>query len=381
MSIRKKNIVISAINVFEGGPLSIMKDFLNALARKELLSLYEITVFVHKKELYSEYTKQFTFLEKPSSRKSYLFRLYYEYIYFFVYSITRKIDIWISMHDMTPTVKAKDRYVYCHNASPFLRPSSTIWRTNKTLFFMSLLYKYVYRVNIRKNSAVIVQQDWMRREFYRMFGVKRIIVARPTINTQFIPALKKSVDNRRKIFFYPLYPRPFKNIELICEACKILESRRYEFEMWLTLDGTENRYTKDVYGKYANITSLKWLGLISREGIMRLYGESDCLVFPSLLESWGLPITEYKAYGKPMLCSDLPYAHEAVDEYHAVSFFDPYNAEELAEKMAKLITGRLTFDVTYKVNIASPYVSGWEELVSMICRPSSSMKFTTLEGL
>ena len=79
----KKNIVLSAINFFEGGPLSILKDCLTFLNTSTYLHQYNFIALVHKKSLFdeSEYA-HITFIEFPKSRTSYIYRLYYEYVYF-----------------------------------------------------------------------------------------------------------------------------------------------------------------------------------------------------------------------------------------------------------------------------------------------------------
>ena len=50
------------------------------------------------------------------------------------------------------------------------------------------------------------------------------------------------------------------------------------------------------------------------------YNKIDCLIFPSKLETWGLPISEFMAFDKPMLIADLPYAHETAAGAKYVAF-------------------------------------------------------------
>ena len=73
----KKTIVISAINFFEGGPLSILNDCVSYL-ESNLADQYNVIVYVHKVNLFK--SVKITFKELPNSRKSYIYRLYYEYI-------------------------------------------------------------------------------------------------------------------------------------------------------------------------------------------------------------------------------------------------------------------------------------------------------------
>lgn len=69
-----KQLVISGINLFEGGPLSIYYDCLNCIRDMGLFHEYEITAFVHKKELFENYQDIITLIELPKSRVNYIYR-------------------------------------------------------------------------------------------------------------------------------------------------------------------------------------------------------------------------------------------------------------------------------------------------------------------
>ena len=365
MTSGKKTMVISGINLFEGGTLSIYKDFLKALIEKKIPDDYEVTIFVHKKELFADYAQYVTILELPDSRKSYLNRLYYEYVYFWFWSCKRHVDIWVSLHDMTPNVRADRRYVYCHNPSPFLKRTKAICKLGKTYYYMSLFYKYLYQINIKKNTAVIVQQNWLRQEFTKMFGVRNIIVARPDIKVE-VPTVVEGKNPDKPVFIYSAYPRPFKNFEVICQASRILEQEGLDFEVQFTIDGTENPYAEMIYQEYFGVRSIHWLGLIGRDEMFRKYGQSDYLIFPSLLETWSLPITEYKEFGKPLICADLPYAHETVGTYDAVSFFAPESPEQLADIMRAVIKGTHRFSSVTAKAVDQPFAQDWQTLIEWI---------------
>ena len=168
----------------------------------------------------------------------------------------------------------------------------------------------------------------------------------------------------KKIFFFPSYPRVFKNFEIICEASKILiEEGIDDFEVILTIDGTENKYSKYVFNKYKNIDLI---GLQSREKVFEYYQKSSCLIFPSKLETWGLPITEYKEFNKPILLANLDYAKETIGDYNQVLFFNPEDSQELKIQMKKIITETAIFEKTYQKKIKEPFVQSWTELFDMI---------------
>ena len=59
------------------------------------------------------------------------------------------------------------------------------------------------------------------------------------------------------------------------------------------------------------------------------------VVYPSIYEGFGLPVLESMALGTPVICSLGSSFHEVGQE--AVLYADPYNYNDLKDKMIKLI--------------------------------------------
>ena len=363
----KKIIIISAVNFRAGGPLSVLQDCLS-YAHKHLSSHYQVIALVHKAELFHD-VDNIKFIEFPKSASSYLYRLYYEYFYFKRVSLQYNPFLWLSLHDMTPNVQAKVRAVYCHNPSPFYNITLKEFYLEPTFALFNFFYKYLYAINIKKNQFVIVQQEWLRKKFKSMYGIKNIIVAHPEIifKPQEIPneLHKKEIYH----FFFPTLPRIFKNIELICEAVKILNNKKISnFELALTLDGTENRYAQSLVNNYKNIKNINFIGKQPRNQVFAIYQHTDCLIFPSKLETWGMPITEFKNFNKPILVADLQYAHETVGSYKKIKFFNPTDSYDLANKMEQALTSNIVFDAPKVVPISFPYTENWDGLFKILLK-------------
>ncbi len=370
--LNKKIIVISAVNLFEGGTLTILNTNL-AFANDYLSVDYNIIVLVYKKSLFDlDKFSNITFEEFPQSRSNYFVRLYLEYFHF--HNLSKKWDpyLWFSLHDITPNVKAEIRAVYCHNPSPFKPKLISDLYFQPTLFFFSLFYKLLYQINIKKNDYVVVQQIWLKNEFIKLFGLhkEKILVCYPESKKEVVSNKINSDSSLAKdkgifTFFYPALARPFKNFEVIGEAISILEKKGIiNFQVVITIKGDENNYSKHIFKKYSKLKQLEFVGMLSFEKVKKIYVECDALLFPSTLETWGLPITEFKDYNKPVLLSKLPYAFETLGDYDKGSFFDPSNAADLAQKMQLLMNGSLQFDITSITN--ENVLIGWPELYNKI---------------
>ena len=340
----KPTIVISAINIFEGGALVVLTECLAAL-EAHFSDDYRIVALVHRSSLFD--LKYIELLEFPKSRSSYVLRCYYEYVIFKKLSKQLKANLWFSLHDMTPRVTARIRAVYCHNPSPFYQSRLKDWRLSPTVALFSVFYKYLYRINIQQNNYVVVQQNWLAKAFAHNYNLEdsKLLVAKPLYDMK-VSAIeyKTKEENASYSFFYPAYPRVFKNHELICEAVKKLnEAGVNDFEVYLTIDGSEDAYAHMIVKKYDYLSQLKFIGRIDRNEVQRYYEKTDALLFPSKLETWGLPISEFSAYDKPILAADLPYAYETGDKATKIAFFNSEDPFCLVGQMQRLIKGDEAF--------------------------------------
>ena len=74
---------------------------------------------------------------------------------------------------------------------------------------------------------------------------------------------------------------------------------------------------------------ITFTGYVKDEEIPKIYQDASFFVFPSLYEGFGLPVLEALAAGTKVICSNAASLPEIGGE--AVLYFDPKNAEELAE--------------------------------------------------
>jgi glycosyltransferase involved in cell wall biosynthesis len=363
----KKIIVVSAINIVDGGAYSILKECLEVLS-SEFSSNFEIIALVHKVPALQ--LNNISFIEFPLSKRSWFLRIYYEYFYFSKFSAKRNIYLWLSLHDITPNVKAKIRAVYCHNAAPFYKMSINEILLEPKLFLFSKFYQWLYKINVDANNYIIVQQNWLREYFLKFSQKPQVVVAHPTVSSiasnEQILITDRIEEN--KIFFYPSFPRVFKNFEVICEAVlKLNNAGHKNFNVYLTLSGDLNKYDRSLVKKYGQVSNIHFIGLLSRNEVFDFYHKANCLIFPSKLETWGMPLTEFKNYNKSILAADLPYAHETIGNYDKAIYFDPNDAESLAFYMAHVLND--TIDKHYQKAINGPLkpeTESWQDLFKLI---------------
>lgn len=354
-----QRVVVSGVNVVEGGPLRILHDLVHAIADGH--PGVRIDVLVHRRGLIG--VGRFVEHEFPHIKGSWRRRLLFEWVDSMRISRELRPDVWISAQDLTARVEAHRQFVYCHNAISFSGLPWPAVRKDPKLFIYGKLLGWAYRFGIRRNDAVIVQQAWLRDAFVRRYRPREVIVAHPdTANEATAGAAPSRLPQR---FFYPTLPRVFKNVEILCSAARrIADDPAWQGELIITIDGSESTYAAELVQRYRSVRGLRFIGLQRREQMTQHYREADALVFPSLVETWGLPLTEAKSHGLPLVVADLPYAHETVGVCDRVRFFDPRDAAALARLLKGLSDGSEAFQSHTLAVPAQPYFAGWRDLLA-----------------
>ena len=368
MTDNKRTIVISAVNLRKGGTLTILRDCLKYLS--QLAEDYRIIALVHKRDLCD--CEGIEYIEMPDIIKGWGKRLWCEYVT--MHRISKELSpvyLWLSLHDTSPRVEAERQAVYCQTSFPFYRWSFRDFKMDYKIPLFAIFTKYAYKINISSNRYLIVQQNWLREGFSAMFGLKesRFIVAPP--QRKAVEVVPEAIEKNRYTFFYASTPDCHKNFETLCEASRLLEEEvgQDSFKVVLTLDGEENKYSRWLYEKWGDVSSIDFAGFMSKERLYGYYKAADCMVFPSKVETWGLPITEFMEISsdKPMLLSDLPYAHETASGYSNVCFFNPADPLELKNRMKELLQDNcVALAPVLKRNVEEPKAYTWKALFEIL---------------
>lgn len=122
---------------------------------------------------------------------------------------------------------------------------------------------------------------------------------------------------------------PHKNIEIIKNIIPFLSSR-ISFKFCLTIPN-------DVFNRIFSVKEKEYIinyGPVSNIDCPRLYDLCDCVFLPTFLECFSANYPEAMIMRKPILTSDLDFAHDICQD--AALYFDPLDAKDIAEKIMKL---------------------------------------------
>lgn len=369
-------IVVSGVNIRKGGTLTIMRQCLGYLSSLATVGGYRIVALVHRREL-ADYP-HIEYIELPWSIEGWGKRLWCEYIT--MGRIAKQIgdiDLWLSLHDTTPRVKARRQAVYCQTSFPFYKWQWGDFRFDPKIPLFAMFTRFAYQLGIQRNEYLIVQQSWLREGFAHMFGIDeaKFIVAPVAVSSApSVATLPSSSTTSSGLytFFFASTADSHKNFETLCRATALLEERvgKGLFRTIITVAGSENKYAQWLHNSWGHVQSLVFHGLMDKATLYEHYEQADTFVFPSRIETWGLPITEYmhtKGAEAQLLLADLPYAHETAGGADRVAYFPATDAEALAQLMKQALEhdGRI-FSPQAPISIQPPYARDWEGLFGLL---------------
>lgn len=366
--LERKTLVISAVNLRQGGTLSILKDCLQYLSANVVSRDTRVVAIVHKKELCL--FDGIEYIEIPSTIKGWSRRLWCEYVT--MRQISKKLSpvhLWFSLHDTSPFVVSERQAVYCQTSFPFYKASLKDLYFSYKIVLFSLFTRFAYRINVQSNDYLVVQQPWLREGLSKMLNVSkdRFIVAPPRKSE--VRIKPEQIQKKNYTFIYPAAPDCHKNFHVLCEAAAKLEKDvgQDKFTVVLTVNGEENKYTRWLKQQWGNVSSIFFAGFLSKEELYGYYEVADCLVFPSKVETWGLPISEFSEYGKPMLIADRPYSRGTAEGSMATAFFDPDDSDKLKGLMSSLLSGQKSqLESITRSEVQPPYADSWESLFNQL---------------
>ena len=345
-----RTVVVSAVNIRKGGTLTILKDCLKYLSGLAEAGEWKVIALVHRHSL-CDYPG-IEYIEIPWSAKGWGRRLWCEYVTMYHISKDlakregRPVYMWLSLHDTTPRVVAEHQEVYCQTSFPFLKIIPRDWVMDPKVPLFALFTRWAYKVNVKRNDCLIVQQEWFKDALSKLLHLPadkfRVIPPQLPDMSALMPS---DIHYDVPMFFYASSPDCHKNFETLCEAARLLEEElgKGKFKVVLSISGDENKYARWIHAKWGTVDSIEYAGYMSREDLFGLYKAADAFVFPSRVETWGLPISEYLAVteGKgKLLLADLPYAHGVAAEAPGARYFPARDAQALKKLMYESIAVR-----------------------------------------
>lgn len=234
--------------------------------------------------------------------------------------------------------------IYYHQSLVLFPKQWSFFNKQERLFF---LYKHIYSWfvtrSIHTNVSFVVQIPSIKDAFLKRFSITedKVYVIPPEVQAIDYAevSLMQFADGKRH-FIYPATPLLYKNHQLLLQALQLIKSRDVSLfkriRLHLTLHENNALGLKELACNLGVDEAIVFEGVLPFQQLLSYYKSMDALLFPSYIETFGLPLLEAAGAGIPIVASDLPYAHDVIGGYEGVSFLNYEDADAWASAIEAL---------------------------------------------
>ncbi|MTI83651.1 MAG: glycosyltransferase family 4 protein [Firmicutes bacterium] len=345
-------IVVNDIAAGSGGALSILKSFYNYLVNTEKRKENEWIFLLSDK--YIEETDNIRVLVLNNVKKSWISRLKFDLYKGKSFMSQLNPDVIFSLQNTITFGMKCPQVLYMHQSIPFQKVKKfSFFKSEERI--LAIYQHFISKIiieSIKKADITIVQTNWIKDAVVNSTNIssQKIKVVFPP-QQDYIKFKKNSVFES-KSFFYPAGNNKYKNHQCIYDACTILREKGItDYTISLTIEGEKNN------------KNISYLGKIPFELTMEKYNTST-LLFPSYIETVGLPLIEARQMGTIILAADCPFSREALDGYENAYFFNPFLPKELAYLMYQVLSGEIIRKSENNLEIKTE--NSWKDIEDII---------------
>lgn len=360
----KRDIIVINTAAQSGGALTILKQFVNSISvfSKENVKYH---IFTSSKELekYENENIKIVYIEEGNKYKN---RVIYEKKYIYKWCAANGINPFVVVSLQNIGVKIFNnvpQVIYLHQPIPFRKDLKwSLMKKDERVYWMyKNIYFHLIKNWVKKTDKFIVQTNWMKKALVEEMQCdsEKIEIIKPNIaDIQIEEIGKKELDSDTINLFYPTSKVIYKNYRLLFEVMKQINVSEVKYKLYITL---EYEFVREYINEDPIEIGIIPIGNRKYEEILEYYNSADALVFPSYLETFGLPLIEAKEFNLPIIAANLEYAREVLGDYENVKYVVYFDIEAWKNEITKLIKNK-----KIKILKEDKEEIGWEKLVTLL---------------
>lgn len=336
------NIAINTLSVTpqRGGAKTYLVNIVKSLADVDKDNSYYLMVSPINEALFKVKSKNFKKITLPLYSDNIALRLLLEQFLIYFYTKKYKIDVLFSPGNFS-TLFPGCRQVLVMQNSLIIGHVRKEHVPNEASFLRNLGYNLMFPLSIKSADKIIaVSHD-----------IKKHLLSQMTIPEQKIQVVYEGVDMtmNKDSGTMPMFPKPYilflstlfkyKKLDRLLMAFVLLK-KDYNIPHFLVVVGRdpkgEIKNLKRIVERERLSEQIIFAGVLPHNEIEAVYKNADVFVYPSAVESFGLPVLEAMACGTPVVASNRMSVPEICGD--AALIVDPDNVMELADAIYRAVT-------------------------------------------
>jgi glycosyltransferase involved in cell wall biosynthesis len=255
-------------------------------------------------------------------------------------SVSSTDDLVLCFHGLPPIFSCRGRVsVYVQNRlllsnlSNYRFQLRTRLRLGYEKMIFSIKCKHVESYCAQTASMKNCLEDWLIKKGVTDAATRVYVAPFADISSKKYKEILAVKNDKYYKFCYVADGQPHKNHMRLFQAMKILAEKGLTPRLAITLGEYETelldqcRILNETFG-----TRIENLGSLNHHAVHKLYSKSEALVFPSLIESFGLPLIEAKNHQLPILASELDYVRDVCEPQETFNPMEPISISRALQR-------------------------------------------------
>ena len=363
-----KTILINNPAAKSGGAVGVLKQLMSFVSKNDIQNKY--VFIVSDPELLRYESKNVKVYVTAS--QGFIKRIQWDNWGLKKFIIEKKlsIDVFLSFQNTPVNIPKNIRQlIYYHQPLTLSKENWNFFKATQRLFwFYKNVYPYFIKLHLNRVSHVIVQTEWIKTEFSKRFNFKQdnILVLKPEFEVFQKSDSKIEPKSKRFLAFYPSASYLYKNHEVVLKALKILKENHFDsirnFRCIFTLDPKIDKHIFNMVKEYNLQDFVIFKGVLPFNEIKKIYSKCSLVLFPSYIESFGLPLIEGAGFGRQILTVDRPYAREVLKDYKGAIYLEPKSESSWAQEILKLTNQKKKTFKPLDIGLSD----SWDKLIELI---------------
>jgi glycosyltransferase involved in cell wall biosynthesis len=256
------------------------------------------------------------------------------------------IDLIFHTKFTVPITTNAKKVMMLHGSGWFVHPE--LWSKRDVFYQQKMMPLYC-----RKADYLISNSDLTTNDFIRIFGISEekintIYLApgenfRPIKDQATLGAVRGKYNLPEKfILTVTSYDPARKNFDTLIDAFESLYKKHKDVHLVVAGKNCQ-KYTEDFHLRERGlIESVIFSGWVDQEDLPAIYTLAKCFVFPSVYETFGIPVLEALACGCPVVSSNTGAIPELAEG--AAALIDPFDQQTLAERIMDVLESESVFN-------------------------------------
>jgi hypothetical protein len=247
-----------------------------------------------------------------------------------------KIDYAISLQNTGFYLKNVKKGVLIHNMLPFISKNWSFFKKDERRFwFLRNFYRIYQKIFISKRFDIFVQTDLMLETIKNEFKKNDIYILKHDFGNVCILKYELKPKLKPVSYFYPADDYKYKNHKMIVDAVVFLIKKNIQPNINIIFTLDKNSWVYDYVCKHNVQDYFDFRGRLDHSLVLREY-KNSILIFPSEIESLGLPLIEAKKQNAKIIAFAHPFNIELLEDYENKRIL-PYSKNNYSYNVKQIV--------------------------------------------